>query len=93
MWSTLKLVSMQYEVVIVDETQIDHFDHFSNKCASIGIFVQKSTEASESMLSTLKLALKQYEVVIVDETPIDHFDHFSNKCALIGIFVQKSTET
>ena len=42
MWSTLKLVLKQYEVVIVDETQIDNFDHFSNKC---GIFVQKSTEA------------------------------------------------
>ena len=44
MWSTLNLVSMQYEVVIANETQIDHFDHFSNKCALIGIFVQKSTE-------------------------------------------------
>ena len=44
MWSTLKLVLTQYEVVIVDKTQIDHFDHFSNNCASIGIFVQKSTE-------------------------------------------------
>ena len=45
MWSTLKLVSMQYKVVIANETQIDHFDHFPNKCASIKIFVQKSTEA------------------------------------------------
>ena len=45
MWSTLKLVSTQYEVVIVDETQIDHFDHFSNKCALLEIFVQKLTEA------------------------------------------------
>ena len=44
MWSTLKLILTQYEVVIVDEPQIDHFDYFSNKCASIGIFVQKSTE-------------------------------------------------
>ena len=42
MWSTLKLVLKQYEVVMVDEFQIDHFDHFSNKCALIGIFVQQS---------------------------------------------------
>ena len=41
MWSTLKLVSMQYAVVIVDKTQIDHLDHFSNKCALIRIFVQQ----------------------------------------------------
>ena len=41
MWSTLKLVSMLFAVVIVDETQIDHFDHFSNKCALIRIFVKQ----------------------------------------------------